>query len=78
MRKDKYMILIFKSGSEYTWEMQAPNGVMICRAIKTFKTAGLARESIQNWLTIIREKTVYIIEESSPTDVGQLFGKSSN
>jgi len=71
--KNKYMIRIFRSGTEYTWEMQAPNGVMICRAIKTFKTAGLARESIQNWLDIIRERPVFIVEESIPTHM--LMGK---
>lgn len=64
--KNKYMIRVFKTGTKYTWEMQAPNGVMICRAIKTFKTAGLCRESIQNWLDIIRERPVYIVEESTP------------
>jgi hypothetical protein len=60
------MIKVFRTGAKFTWEMQAPNGVMICRAIKTFKTAGLCRESIQNWLDIIRERPVYIVEESIP------------
>ena len=63
---DNYVIRIFRSGTKYVWEMQAPNGVMICRSIKIFNSAGRARESIENWMDIIRNRSVYILEESVP------------
>ena len=74
MRKDTYTILIFRSASEYVWELHAPNGVVICRSCNSFKSPGLARESVSNWMNIIRERTVYIVEESIPSNAANKMG----
>lgn len=64
--ENKYIIKITPKGTGFVWEMKAPNGVDICYSKKTFKTSGLARESIRNWMDIIRERSIWIVEESVP------------
>lgn len=66
MDKSQYVITVNRVGAKFHWQMQARNGVIICTSNKGFATAGQARESIQNWLDIIRTKPIYIVEESTP------------
>ena len=67
MNNQIYKFLIFPSGRRWVWEVYAPNGVVMCRSCNSFKYAGEAKKSALSLITTIRDKTVHIIEESSPT-----------
>ena len=75
--KDTYIFLLFPSGNKYTWELHAPNGVVLCRACNVFNGPGEARMSINNFITIVRTKMVYVIEESRPEDATKAFNSKS-
>jgi len=61
-----YRYLIFPSGQKWTWELYAPNGIVVCRSCRTFKFACEAKKSVRNMIEMIRTKAVQIIEESKP------------